>query len=453
MRSFLTFSPIARRSGGWKPEKERRSSGSSATNSSGASSLSQASSACQRPSWCSSTSPLPCSTPSTQAPLAARASTGESASRASRCSSASSSAPRSSRSGAAPTHQAVDALALDQAAQRRHPLAALLGVSSRPTLVVYMLHARDHRRRRLVVERGAGARQADQRALEERDRQAARPSAFGAAHVAVAGDAAPAAAARPSGGARRRRRRPVAHTREHMLDGVGQPGEDDLIQQRGQRGQVVALIGGVDGPARSRRARRCCPRRSPRSARWRTPAATGACQSSWNVPWSSRVALWLAPRDAEQPQAVQELAARAVVLVAQIEVAAVWIFGASPGRRRRRCCASRSRCSGTAGVSGGTAPSASPISSLSRISACARRRRCRARSASPRASRPGPASADRASPPAPRPAAPPRSRWRRRRPVLRRAAAAPRGSASASARRRRVVQRCSYQPGEVTPAP
>ena len=79
--------------------------------------------------------------------------------------------------------------------------------------------------------------------------------------------------------------------------------------------------------------------------------------------------------------------------------------------RKRRCSASRSACSGTAGVSAGTSPSASPISSRSRISAIG--------ASSPPHSTvwidfvqfaPVRASAGRASQPARPPVAPPRSR-------------------------------------------
>ena len=63
---YLTFSPIFRRSGGWKLAKARRRIGSKASNVSSERSLNQESNAFQRLSWCNIRRPLPRSTPSIQ---------------------------------------------------------------------------------------------------------------------------------------------------------------------------------------------------------------------------------------------------------------------------------------------------------------------------------------------------------------------------------------------------
>src|SRR6266568_759285 len=157
--------------------------------------------------------------------------------------------------------------------------------------------------------------------------------------------------------------------------------------------------------------------------------------------------LRLSPLDTDESQLVQQATAGAVSIVAQVQVQlrAFW--------RRRRCFASRSRCRGTAGVPAGTSPSLSPISSRSRISCIGstfplHNTVCMSScsSASPgigksriaaSASLSRTASitlAEEASNPFPRSRC---AAWVIQRIVTRSGA----------------VQRCSYQPGEVTPAP
>ena len=97
-----------------------------------------------------------------------------------------------------------------------------------------------------------------------------------------------------------------------MLDGVGQPGEERLVEQLGQRGEVGGLVGArrwtrgrgrLDGVAPDARLDQ---RDGELGCHW-------SCQNSWKVPLPLSLArLRLAPVDAEQAQAVQQVAALAV---------------------------------------------------------------------------------------------------------------------------------------------
>ena len=197
-----------------------------------------------------------------------------------------------------------------------------------------------------------------------------------------------------------------------MLDRLRQPGEDRLIEQLGQRGQIFALVGGVDR-LRGRGARdgvapdarldqrddelQAC--HLTRQISWKVPVVPRSCAAArpTECPSSrSRCSSWLRARSFSLRRS------RSYCLISvgrrepQSPLLRLQVALERHGGRLRRDLAHRARRSR---ASRGSASSA-------------RRRRCRGRSASPRAARPAPASADRAAPPAPRPAAPPRSRWR-----------------------------------------
>ena len=226
----------------------------------------------------------------------------------------------------APAHQPVDASRSTSPRSVAMPLLALPGVveqvarsraraSMLPTIAVG----------RVVVERGAGARQADQRRARRApsiDRQDVRGLSRRARRRS--GRRAPAAAARPSGGARRRRRRPASRTRaSSMLDRLRQLGEDRPVEQRGQRGQVVAL---------RRRRRWTCAVAARATVLPQTFASISATansglplerQSSWKVPVPA------ARRAAARPRRCRAAAAGAAA-------------GCARGRSR---CAGRGRAS------------------------------------------------------------------------------------------------------------
>ena len=97
----------------------------------------------------------------------------------------------------------------------------------------------------------------------------------------------------------------------------------------------------------------------------RTPAQPPELVESAKL--AARRVVGSTPVDAQDAQAVQQLAAFEVRALAQIEVELR--SSGSNRSRSRRASDSRSRCSGIAGTSSGSAPISSPTISLSRTSA------------------------------------------------------------------------------------
>ena len=214
----------------------------------------------------------------------------------------------------------------------------------------------------------AAAGQPDGDADQQLAQHAGDGLGVGAAHAAVAGGA--------------RQRGHAAHQRgdvagdrggglegdEHAAHGVGELGEQAGLEQLGELGEVARLAWRGRGRGRSRRARRSVPSRTPRRAGPRTPAPTAAPTLRGTSRARRSTCAGLAPGEPDQP------GAGAAAGCAAGRCPCAGRAGGRGGRPRTSAAAacavaSRSRCSGTVGTCSGTRPSRWPMISCSVSSA------------------------------------------------------------------------------------
>ena len=305
----LTFSPICAALGRLEVGEGAAQQRQQRDERSGASAASQPSSACQRPSWCRSSSPLPRSTPSHPGGGLRRGVAGERASRASRCKlglverallqqqpAAARRAPARGRSSRS-ISRAQRGLPLARAARRRRAGPTLCCTCSMLATIAVG---------RVVVERGAGGRQPDDaRARRARRAPAARRSALCRARRRSGRPA-------PSGGSASIRWRTSAetaacslHARQHVLDRLRQLGQDRASSSAVSAGRSSRFSAACATCAVAARLDRVAPdaRLDQRDGELGLPLERarprGRCRLSDGC-------VRLAPGDAEQAQPVEQ---------------------------------------------------------------------------------------------------------------------------------------------------
>ena len=342
------------------------------------------------------------------------------------------------------------------AAQRRAPRAPVLGVVEQGDRAVDAVdRAREHRARRVVVERRRGGRQADADARDEPVDDAGDGRRVGPADVAVAEDAGQR---RQRVHQVRRRRAPTAATSPMRATtcstASGRSASSTCSTQRRQRGQRRPPRRPGRGSARSR------PRRSVLPQRLASIRATANSGCHCEPPELVERAALAARRARASPQGTPSSAEPVQQVARGRGRSARAGRGRRPsGRPRASSAAAAARARGRlraarSGASGGTSPSRraddQPLADEAQRQV---RRRSRGPARSPRSARPAPGS-DRprsaASVSASRTASM-RCADEASRPSARKTGAtcAIHDTASGSL----PDQRCSYQPGDSTPAP
>ena len=170
------------------------------------------------------------------------------------------------------------------------------------------------------VEAGAGGRQPDADPLGEPGGDLAERRGVRGAHVAVPQGA-------DEGGQRlgemahvRVQRGAVGERPHHHREGVGQFGEQAALGERGDLGERRGRPRPRDSALAVAAESTVVPHTPASATRTDSSGSQRSRQVSRNVPVLPREAAGLAPADAEQPQPVQQPAARRVGVLAQVQL-------------------------------------------------------------------------------------------------------------------------------------